>query len=119
MPRSLNTSDLATSLLPYDYTVCDWYQKPMNDSVSMWTHPYVDQRGLGIIMCTYAQPIIVKGGKIIGVFFADVPMEDVSLLAQNINSGISKNTFFLMGIHGRPVDYRSHHMVCCQGLTTV
>ena len=90
--------NIQARLLGQDYTKLEWYTKAMTEEKSLWTEPYVDQHGTKIIMCTYAQPIKARNGRIIGVIFADVPMEDVSLLSMNINSGISKNSLILLGI---------------------
>ena len=78
-----------TELLPFDYTDREWFVKPLKDGKTFWTGPYLDQGGTHIIMCTYAMPVKDKSGHTVGVFFADVPMEDVSLLSIDIHNGIS------------------------------
>ena len=78
--------------LTFDYTDREWYQKPLADGNSLWTQPYVDKGGTHILMCTYVVPVTV-GGKRVGVFFADVPLKDVSILSQNLNEGISRGGF--------------------------
>ena len=98
MKKKSTTPNIQARLLGQDYTHLEWYAKAMTEGKSLWTEPYVDQHGTKIIMCTYAQPIKARNGRIIGVIFADVPMEDVSLLSMNINSGISKNSLILLGI---------------------
>lgn len=84
-----------TSLLPFDYTNREWFNGPLADSKPRWTEPYVDQGGTHIIMCTYVIPIKNKKGDNVGVFFADVPMEDVSLLSMDIHNGIQRNRIVL------------------------
>lgn len=76
-------------LLPFDYTERDWFKKPLANGKSMWTNPYLDKGGTHIIMCTYVMPVHNKAGDRVAVFFADVPMEDVSLLSMNIHQGIA------------------------------
>ena len=98
MKKKSTTPNIQARLLGQDYTQLEWYAKAMTEGKSLWTEPYVDQNGTKIIMCTYAQPIKAKNGHTIGVIFADVPMEDVSLLSMNINSGISKNSRILLVI---------------------
>lgn len=75
--------------LGFDYTDREWYQRPMTEGISLWTQPYVDKGGTHILMCTYVVPVRV-GDKTVGVFFADVPLKDVSILAQNLSEGISR-----------------------------
>ena len=91
-----SSPNIRTRLLGFDYTGREWYQKPMADGISLWTQPYVDQGGTKIIMCTYVEPIRSQEGHTVGVFFADVPMEDVSLLSMNFNSDISKSSGILL-----------------------
>jgi uncharacterized protein YpmB len=86
------------TLLPFDYTDREWFNKPLADGKSLWTAPYVDQGGTHIIMCTYVMPIRDKKGEAVGVFFADVPMEDVSLLSINIQEGITQSRVILFAI---------------------
>jgi large-conductance mechanosensitive channel len=79
---------VTATLLPFDYTTREWFSKTIEDGKSMWTQPYLDQGGTHIIMCTYVMPIEDRSGMIVGVFFADVPMEDVSVLSMEIHKGI-------------------------------
>lgn len=86
--------------LGFDYTSREWYQKPMTDGSSLWTQPYVDKGGTRILMCTYVVPVRVEDTTV-GVFFADVPLKDVSMLAQGLSDGISRGgivTFILQVI---------------------
>ncbi len=89
--RKTGTPQIRTELLGFDYTTREWFQKPMEDGKGLWTQPYVDQGGTHIIMSTYVEPLRDSQKRIVGVFFADVPMEDVSLLSMEMNSGISRN----------------------------
>lgn len=87
---------IQTHLLGFDYTNREWFQRPINEGVSLWTQPYVDEGGTHILMCTYVMPVRDRSGRTVGVFFADVPLEDVSLLSMNIYSGISRNSIIIM-----------------------
>lgn len=89
--RKTGTPQIRTELLGFDYTTREWFQKPMEDGKGLWTQPYVDQGGTHIIMSTYVEPLRDSQKRIVGVFFADVPMEDVSLLSMEMSSGISRN----------------------------
>ena len=88
--RKISEPQIRTELLGFDYTEREWFQKPMNDGKPLWTQPYVDKGGTHIILSTYVEPVRDRKGHIIGVFFADVPMEDVSQLSVDINSDLSR-----------------------------
>ena len=91
---------VTSTLLPFDYTDREWFNKPIADGKSMWTQPYVDQGGTHIITCTYVMPVHNRSGNTVGVFFADVPMEDVSLLSIDIHNGIisSRKVLFFIQV---------------------
>ena len=91
---------VTATLLPFDYTTREWYQKTISDGKSMWSQPYVDQGGTHIIMCTFAAPVRDRNGITIGVLFADVPMEDVSVLSMNFHQGIidSRTVLFIIQV---------------------
>lgn len=86
---------LTATLLPFDYTTREWYGKTIENSQSMWTQPYLDQGGTHIIMCTYVMAIQDRAGMTVGVFYADVPMEDVSVLLMDIQEGITESRTIL------------------------
>ena len=89
---------LTTTLLPFDYTTREWFMNPMEDGKSLWTQPYVDEGGTHIIMCTYCMAVKDPSGQTAGVFFADVPMEDVSQLSMDIHQGIISSRTLLFFI---------------------
>ena len=89
---------LTTTLLPFDYTTREWFINLMEDGKSLWTQPYVDEGGTHIIMCTYCMAVKDRSGQIVGVFFADVPMEDVSQLSMDIHQGIISSRTLLFFI---------------------
>ena len=86
---------VTSTLLPFDYTDREWFNKPIANGKSLWTKPYVDKGGTHIIMCTYVMPVHDQTGTTVGVFFADVPMEDVSLLSIDIYNGIISSRIVL------------------------
>lgn len=85
------------NVLGFDYTDREWYTKPMKDGNSLWTEPYLDKGGTHILMCTYVMPVEVSD-RTVGVFFADVPLKDVSILSQSLNSGISRSALIMLAI---------------------
>lgn len=89
--RKVIKPQMRTTLLPFDYTTREWYMQPMEDGKSLWTEPYMDQGGTHIVMCTYCEVIRNKNNYPVAVFYADVPLEDVSLLADGMYSDISDN----------------------------
>lgn len=86
--KKTTESMLTATLLPFDYTSREWYNKTIENGNNMWTQPYLDQGGTHIIMCTYVMAIKDRSGMTIGVFFADVPMEDVSVLSVEMHQAI-------------------------------
>lgn len=98
MKKKTTNPILATALLPFDYTTREWFMNPMADGKSLWTQPYVDEGGTHIIMCTYCMAVKDRSGQIVGVFFADVPMEDVSQLSMDIHKGIISSRTLLFFI---------------------
>ena len=81
-----------------NYTTREWFMNPMADGKSLWTQPYVDEGGTHIIMCTYCMAVKDPSGQTAGVFFADVPMEDVSQLSMDIHQGIISSRTLLFFI---------------------
>lgn len=98
MKKKTTNPILATTLLPFDYTTREWFMNPMADGKSLWTQPYVDEGGTHIIMCTYCMAVKDPSGQTAGVFFADVPMEDVSQLSMDIHKGIISSRTLLFFI---------------------
>ena len=94
------TPMVTSTLLPFDYTDREWFNTPLANGKSLWTQPYVDKGGTHIIMCTYVVPVHDQSGTTVGVFFADVPMEDVSLLSIDIYNGIvsSRTVLFIIQV---------------------
>ena len=86
--KKTSTPMVTATLLPFDYTEREWFNKSIAGGKSLWTQPYLDKGGTHIIMCTYVMPVHDKSGATVGVFFADVPMKDVSLLSMDIHDGI-------------------------------
>jgi len=83
--------------LTFDYTDREWFVKPLETGKGLWTQPYVDKGGSHIIMTTYVEPVFDKRGNVAGVFFADVPMEDVSIMAVNFTSDLQRGAWIIFG----------------------
>ncbi len=96
--RKAAKPQMRTTLLPFDYTTREWYVQPMEDGKSLWTEPYMDQGGTHIVMCTYCEVIRNKNNYPVAVFYADVPLEDVSLLAEDIISDVKDNGMIILAV---------------------
>ncbi len=64
----------------YDYFTKDWYHLPEVLKRPVWTDPYFDEGGGGIIMTTCARPVFERGetgakAKVKGIITADVSLE--------------------------------------------
>lgn len=94
--RKTHEPQIRTEILGFDYTDREWFVKPIETGKSLWTQPYVDKGGSHIIMTTYVEPIFDKNGKFAGAFFADVPMEDVSILAVNFTSDLQRGVWIII-----------------------
>ena len=84
-----------TKLLPYDYTEQDWYSKPVKADSSMWSEPYTDIGGSGLLIYTYSQPIHNSKGNVIGVLTADVHFKELAT-----NQDFSYDTIDLVNFWG-------------------
>ena len=92
LSKNKGTPNVHSTILTFDYTDREWYQKVMNKDATLWTQPYLDNGGTHILMCTYAVPVKVKD-KTVAVFFADVPLKDVSILSENLHSGVTESSW--------------------------
>ncbi len=58
----------------YDYSVQDWYVRPVNSRKPVWSKPYYDEGGGEAWMITYSIPIYSKGkqSQLIGILTSDL-----------------------------------------------
>lgn len=80
---------MQTRVLNFDYTERSWYKTAMQGKHE-WTDAYVGE-GLSVLMCTYSIPIKDGNGRIAGVLFADITMEDATVMMSHMSSGIRKS----------------------------
>lgn len=80
---------LRTQLLTFDYTKRQWFKTAMADKRE-WTSAYVGEGDNDVLMCTYSIPIKEKNGRIVGALFADVTMEDATIIMNKVNHGIRR-----------------------------
>ncbi len=75
----------------YDYLHKDWYAIPKELKKAVWSEPYFDEGGGGVLMSTYSYPVI-KNSNFIGVITADISMEKLNKIVASIkilNSGFA------------------------------
>jgi hypothetical protein len=88
---------IRTHIPSLDYTQRDWYKTAIACQ-RQWTEAYVGEGGLNVLMCTYSIPVTDKSGRIVGVLFADVTMEDATVMMSKLNHGIRKSGIVTLGI---------------------
>ena len=88
---------IQTRVPSLDYTQREWYKTAM-EGKSQWTEPYLGEGGINVLMCTYSIPIKDRSGQIVGTLFADVTMEDATILMNNMKTGIRKSGYIILGI---------------------
>jgi len=96
--RNSTSPNIRTNLLGFDYTERDWFRAPITDGKCFWTQPYMDGADTEIIMCTFSNPIRDESDKIVAVIFADVPMENVTVMSDEKVSNFADDIWLLLGM---------------------
>ncbi len=78
----INTSQVGNE--NYDYFAMDWYLVPKLLDKPYWSDPYFDEGAGNISMCTYSHPLKDRDGNFIGVLTADLPIEWLSEVVNEI-----------------------------------
>ncbi|BCS88276.1 SpoIIE family protein phosphatase [Pseudodesulfovibrio sediminis] len=100
----------------YRYFYMDWYQIPKEMGTPIWTEPYFDEGGGGVVMATYAVPFYrnVDGKTIFaGVVTADISLERLREMVSGIrifDSGFA----FLLSHHGTFISHPDKSMIMNQ-----
>lgn len=84
-----------------DYTQREWYIIPVNEHRQVWTDPYFAQT-LNKTVCTRAAPVTNSQGKVIGVFFVDVPLDWLQE-GLDVSKMYNGSRYMLLNIVGRVV----------------
>ncbi len=91
----------------YRYFTMDWYQMPKELGRPVWSEPYYDEGGGGIVMSTYSVPLYqsVDGNRrFIGVVTADVSLRWLQAIVSSIH--ISRTGYaFLISRNGMMVTH--------------
>lgn len=96
--KKSSTPNIRTELLPFDYIERDWFKNPITDGKSFWSDAYMDQGGTSIVMCTFANAVRDDQGHVVAVIFADVPMEDVTMISDDNPSDFTDDIWLLLGL---------------------
>ena len=88
--KRIGKPHIMTRIPNFDYTKREWYKSAMAGN-KQWTEAYLGEGGLNVLMCTYSIPVEDKSGRLACVLFADVTMEDATVLMNNMDSDIRKN----------------------------
>lgn len=88
---------IQTRIPTFDYTQREWYKTAM-EGKRQWTEAYVGEGGINVLMCTYSLPIKDKTGRVAGVLFADVTMEDATIMMNKMNYGFHKSGLVIIVI---------------------
>ncbi|MBR0180987.1 MAG: PDC sensor domain-containing protein [Prevotella sp.] len=96
--KKSSVPNIRTKLLSFDYIERDWFKNPVTDGKSFWSDPYMDQGGTSIVMCTFANAVRDEQGHIVAVIFADVPMEDVTIISDDRPSDFTDDIWLLLGL---------------------
>lgn len=89
----LQVMDLAEG--GYDYPHRDWYRLPRERGAPLWSEPYFDEGGGGVLMATYSVPIHDARGRTIGIATADVALEWLQDLLRRIKVGRTGYAFLV------------------------
>ena len=68
----------------YDYPAQEWFHVPVELDSEYWSEPYVDTGGGKVLMTTFSQPIKDKEGNTAAILTADLFLDWLSDLMENI-----------------------------------
>ena len=89
----LRVKDLAEG--GYDYPAHDWYRLPRDRGEPIWSEPYFDEGGGGVLMATYSVPVRGAGARLLGIATADVALAWLQRLLSRIKVGPTGYAFLV------------------------
>lgn len=89
---------IRTRLLPFDYTTRDWFNVPLQTNQGFWTEPYMDKGGTYIVLYTFTMAFPDSTGRNVAVFYADVPMHDLTMMANDMYSGFNASRLISLAL---------------------
>ena len=79
----------------HDYFTTEWYTKGLESKEGVWSNPYLDKDGAGAVLCTYSRQVIDPKGNLVGVFGADMKLDELyNFIAENVKIVNEKTLFF-------------------------
>ena len=69
----------------HDYLQTEWYLKGIESPKGVWSNPYLDPDGAGTVLCTFARQVREPGGRIAGVFGADISLDGLYAQIEEID----------------------------------
>jgi sigma-B regulation protein RsbU (phosphoserine phosphatase) len=89
--------------MQYDYFKWDWYRIPIKQKKPVWSEPYFDEGGGGVLMCTYSVPFYERtrartNMEIKGVVTADVCLDWLSTLVASVSNKQASYGFIISGL---------------------
>ncbi len=104
----------------YNYFQRDWYYIPRELKVPVWSQPYFDEGGGGVLMATYSCPFFSRSAdgsskKFRGIVTADVSLDWLTKLVSSI--GIGKQGYcFIISSTGKFVTYPRNEWIMRESL---
>lgn len=68
----------------YNYLNQNWFKKIQEKKQESWSEPYYDEGGGNMVMTTYSHPILDNDSNLIAVVTADLSLDKLSMLIDNI-----------------------------------
>jgi len=104
----------------YDYLTKDWYHVPKVLKAPVWSDPFFDEGGGGIIMTTYSRPFFERGesgaeAKVKGIVTADVSLEWLTSLVCTVQVGHTGYCFIISDT-GRFVTHPNPALIMAESL---
>lgn len=91
-PQGLKAMDLDNP--SYDYPTQNWFLIPALLKRPVWSEPYFDEGGGGVLMTTYSAPMLTKG-EVSGIVTADVGLQELGREVRTLNVGHRGYAFVL------------------------
>ena len=79
-----NATRVFRDISDYDYTVEDWFTKPVSLGTGYWSEPYISQSDSNDIVTTFSLPIRNTDGVTVAVLSASVSLNWLTALVENI-----------------------------------
>lgn len=102
----------------YDYFSMEWYQTPKKLNAPHWTEPYYDEGGGQMLMFTYSTPLHDKEGNFIGILTADVSLNWLTDMVNEIRP--YKSSYCVMlGRDGTYIVHPSKDLIMKESIFTM